>query len=159
LHIRCAFCALLRYALLRESNSVYFDGGVHTCAALVKHKNRFTGAAQQRMCERPLSFFSIAPPQLQRMTQLRRRAPANAGAASYWLRRVPDDDGAETGRVHREGVPEAEPAMHPGPPSPSSTISAIIFKCRGPTTRLACCPPPTTTRWTRSPPTVLQYAE
>ena len=38
---------------------------------------------------------------LQRVKLLRRRAQANAPAASYWLRRVLDDGGAMTRRVHR----------------------------------------------------------
>jgi len=39
---------------------------------------------------------------LQRVTSLRRRAQANAPAASYWSCRIVDGAGAVTGRVHRE---------------------------------------------------------
>ena len=38
---------------------------------------------------------------LQRVKLLRRRAQANAPVALYWLRRVLDDGGAMTRRVHR----------------------------------------------------------
>jgi len=46
---------------------------------------------------------------LWRVTLLRRRAHDNASAASYWLRGVLDDCGAETISVMK-GVPGAEPA-------------------------------------------------
>jgi len=48
---------------------------------------------------------------LQRVASLRRRAQVNASAASYWLRRVLDDGGAKTRRVHAR-VPGVESAMH-----------------------------------------------
>jgi len=47
------------------------------------------------------------------VTSLRRRAQTNAGAASYWLRRVLDDGGRrDCVESIVQGVPGAEPAMH-----------------------------------------------
>jgi len=50
---------------------------------------------------------------LQQVTSLRRPAQTNAGAASYWLRRVLDDGGRrDCVESIVQGVPGAEPAMH-----------------------------------------------
>ena len=53
-----SYAPVLCCALLRESNSMYFDGGVHTDAALRWQNASCVLLAQrnsaQRMCERPV---------------------------------------------------------------------------------------------------------
>jgi len=71
------------------------------------------------------------PTLLQRVTSLRRRAQANAPAASYWLRRFLDDGGPRLGRARDGCRAGAERARGVGTAGATEALAPAMLKPRG----------------------------